>query len=252
MSESSSERHIIYETYYHVLFSPMAPTKNGFGLQWKAWKPRHLEIYSDATLFYKKEKHSAIKDAKFNLSKVLITLMDEDTNTNLPHTDPETGKNNEHTILEIEKGMTVKCTTLEGIETYFRVIFKVDELERFTSAIQQVSHDVKYSKTKRLPSTPHSPANKGSLKSNSAHGGAVLPPVVVTIPTPQKKTPLSFLRRRRKSTAHTAPTSIMRSTIASAMDSFDQRSVHDRIVGRRGEMKWLPVMFANDLVHGSW
>lgn len=46
--------------------------------------------------------------------------------------------------------------------------------------------------------------------------------------------------------------SVMRRTIAQAMDSYDSRSKKDRIIARRGAFKWMPVLFANDLVHGSW
>lgn len=46
--------------------------------------------------------------------------------------------------------------------------------------------------------------------------------------------------------------SVMRRTLAKAMDSFDSRSKKDRVIGRRGAFKYLPVCFTNDLVHGSW
>ncbi len=46
--------------------------------------------------------------------------------------------------------------------------------------------------------------------------------------------------------------SVMRRTLAKAMDSFDSRSKKERVVGRRGAFKYLPALFANDLVHGSW
>ena len=47
-------------------------------------------------------------------------------------------------------------------------------------------------------------------------------------------------------------TSAMRSAVANAMDSYDNASRKDHIVAKRGAFKWLPVLFANDLVHGSW
>ncbi len=46
--------------------------------------------------------------------------------------------------------------------------------------------------------------------------------------------------------------SVMRRTLAQAMDSFDSRSKKERVTGRRGAFKYLPVYFTNDLVHGSW
>ena len=46
--------------------------------------------------------------------------------------------------------------------------------------------------------------------------------------------------------------SIMRSAIASAMDKYDRKTRKAQIIAKRGALKWLPVYFANDLVHGSW
>ena len=46
--------------------------------------------------------------------------------------------------------------------------------------------------------------------------------------------------------------SIMRRSVAMEMDKFDKRSKIERIRGRRGSFKSLPVYFSNDLVHGSW
>ncbi len=46
--------------------------------------------------------------------------------------------------------------------------------------------------------------------------------------------------------------SAMRSSFAHAMDSYDGVSRKKRIVDKRGAFKYLPVLFAGDLVHGSW
>ena len=46
--------------------------------------------------------------------------------------------------------------------------------------------------------------------------------------------------------------SVMRRAVAKAMDKYDTRSRNQQIVARRGAFKFLPVYFANDLVHGSW
>ena len=32
----------------------------------------------------------------------------------------------------------------------------------------------------------------------------------------------------------------------------DKQSIQERIIAKRGTMKYLPVLFSNDLVHGSW
>lgn len=46
--------------------------------------------------------------------------------------------------------------------------------------------------------------------------------------------------------------SSMRQAITKAMDKYETRSVKEQIMSRRGAMKFLPVYFTNDLIHGSW
>lgn len=46
--------------------------------------------------------------------------------------------------------------------------------------------------------------------------------------------------------------SAMRTSVAHAMDAYDEISRKKKIVDKRGAFQWLPVLFANDLVHGSW
>lgn len=46
--------------------------------------------------------------------------------------------------------------------------------------------------------------------------------------------------------------SIMRKSIARAIESFDSSSRKGRIIARRGALRWLPALMANDLVYGSW
>lgn len=36
------------------------------------------------------------------------------------------------------------------------------------------------------------------------------------------------------------------------MDIVDSRARRQRVVDKRGAYTWLPLLFANDLVHGSW
>ena len=46
--------------------------------------------------------------------------------------------------------------------------------------------------------------------------------------------------------------SVMRRAITHAMDTYIIQSQYDKILQRRGAMKYLPVYFSNDLIHGSW
>jgi len=46
--------------------------------------------------------------------------------------------------------------------------------------------------------------------------------------------------------------SVMRRAIAHALDRMESKTRKDKIVNRRGAFKCLPVLFSNDLIHGSW
>lgn len=120
---------------------------------------------------------------------------------------------NSESETEKEHGIAVMCKTMAGYETHFRCILREQDLDAFKDAIRRVSRE-------------HNADNLH--KSN------------ITINLQASPTKLVNVQ------------SIMRRSIAKAMDSFDVRSVKDRIVARRGAMKFLPVYFANDLVHGSW
>lgn len=112
-----------------------------------------------------------------------------------------------------ETGLHIKCK-LGGIETYFRCILPDSELEKFFAAVQKVatSHNIDADSFRKAASQSHS--NQ--------------PPALVS------------------------SRSVMRSAITYEMDRFEIRSRTERIVSRRGALRWLPVLFKNDLVHGSW
>lgn len=211
-----SESKVIYESNGLTLISALLPTKNGMALQWKQWKPRYIEIYENGTMVYMKAKGTPVK-ATYNLSKVLVTSMAHSV------TDPD-----ENTTTE--KGITIRCSTDLGIEAQFRCIFVGDELTRFTDAVKSVASEYQVTNTKRTSYLPSDAKVEATVA-----------------PTQTKRTTLaSFLP------FHRSTQSVMRSTIAYQMDKYELLNTHERIVARRGALKWLPVLFSNDLVHGSW
>lgn len=117
---------------------------------------------------------------------------------------------------ERENGLVVACQDMHGYDTSFRCILNDDEFIAFKDAIRLVAKD----------------HNADNLHRNSItdHIRPVSP---------------------KRSGNHTQQ-SVMRRAVARAMDLYDVRSVKERTVARRGAMKYLPVLFANDLVHGSW
>lgn len=114
----------------------------------------------------------------------------------------------------VNHGVTMKCQTLDNQDTFIRFIFNQLELDRFLAAVKQVSED---HNIERMAATVIDvEANKGfSLK----------------------------LRPMR---------SIMRRAITSAFDRQSRADHESTIKAKRGVMRWLPVIGANDLIHGSW
>jgi hypothetical protein len=111
-------------------------------------------------------------------------------------------------------GLIVKCHTVDNIETYFRCIVSDSELDSFLNGLKSVA-------------LTH---NIDTLQRNQL--------------TVKKKSKRYLFMRNKQS--------VMRRAVTKAMDKFDMRSKRDRIVSKRGTMKWLPVVGANDLIHGSW
>lgn len=118
---------------------------------------------------------------------------------------------------EKEKGIVVHCQTPDGYETSFRCILNEREMESFKDAIRMVAkeHNV-----------------DDEIRSS----------ITQTVKRVAAKTSTSAVDNK----------SVMRRAIARAMDKEDKRSARERIISKRGTMKYLPVVMANDLVHGSW
>lgn len=116
---------------------------------------------------------------------------------------------------DVDYGVIVKCHTLDNIETYFRCIVDEQELDKFLTVLRDVA------------TVSH---NIDNLVRNQL--------------TVEKKKKRFYWARSKQS--------VMRRAVTRAMDKFDLRSKRDRIISKRGTMKWLPVSGANDLIHGSW
>lgn len=117
-----------------------------------------------------------------------------------------------NTLLEKEVGIVVTCLQ-DGIETSFRCILQEYELHSFVAAVKRVSHDSVIDRESHL---------LGSLTEAIADS------------TPY------------------VTQSIMRQSLTESMDRYDLHSKAEKVKLRRGAMHYLPVLFGNDLVHGSW
>lgn len=126
-------------------------------------------------------------------------------------------ESNAETENERESGIIISCQTLDGYEASFRCILNETDMEAIKAAIKEVAGEHNIEDGLRNSITEH--VNKAVAKSRASARGSQ---------------------------------SVMRRAIARAMDKQDKRSLRDKIVAKRGTMKYLPVLFANDLVHGSW
>jgi hypothetical protein len=113
-----------------------------------------------------------------------------------------------------EFGVQVKCLTMDRIDTYFRCIMNTKDLDRFLGALKQVAKE---------------------------HNIDRMPRRELLI---KKRSQRFYILRTKQS--------VMRRAVTHAIDQFDRRSRKERILAKRGAFKSLPVMMANDLIHGSW
>ena len=120
-----------------------------------------------------------------------------------------------------EGGIVVNCQTLDDFDSSIRCIMNESELSILKEAIRMVAKEHNIDECLRNSITDQ-------VKRIS-------------------KKPQPLWKRRNFSGM-----SIMRRAIATAMDKHDKQSIEERIIAKRGTMKYLPVLFSNDLVHGSW
>ena len=235
----------------HMLFSSLGEKKFRFALVWKDWAPRVVRIHSNGTLSHcRTTSVKPLPTHIFQLKNIEVTLM---ADASAMHEDYEDEENGEK--VEQEHGLMVKCLTMDNIETYFRCILSVTELDKFLGALMNASGEHNLSKltTTQIDVSFSPPVNKSNLAVNRMGVmaiGNLAESITNTIQNSVKRD-YSNNSSNNKPT-HTKKSSIMRRAIARAMDKYDQRSKLERVVARRGAFSWLPVIGSNDLIHGSW
>lgn len=177
-------------------------------MKWKQWKPREVTLSQRGILTYMTDaKVGGELDIRFTS---VSYIPDEILLATLP-----TENLNKFT------GLTLKCKTSEGYDTYFRCILDIEQFEALKAAIRIASKENNLNSLGPIP--------KFSEDQIEQHAEA------------------AAKNKKSKQAA-----SVMRRTIAATMNQFDVRSRHDQIVSKRGALRWLPTMFDNDLIHGSW
>lgn len=205
-SKSKAHENIIFKSDPPILSSVLIEKRLRFALKWKQWKPRTVTINQRGILTYTTETNVGGElDIRFTSASyipdeiLLATLQTESLNK--------------------FTGLTLKCKTKDGYDTYFRCILDIDQFEALKAAIRIAAKDHNLNNLGPIP--------KFSEEAIEQHAEA-------------------------SKNAKKLPASVMRRTIATAMNNYDVRSRKDQIVSKRGALRWLPAYFDNDLIHGSW
>mmetsp|Transcript_11728 Transcript_11728/g.25625 ORF Transcript_11728/g.25625 Transcript_11728/m.25625 type:complete len:440 (-) Transcript_11728:534-1853(-) len=217
LRSAAMDENVIFRSDPAILSTVLTEKRLRFTLKWKRWKLRTVTIQQNGMLKYKTEYNlfffcHRITHGELDIRKAMISYIPEEillatlTNENL------------HNFT----GLTIKCKTVDGFETYFRCVLEVEQFERLMKAIKIAS-----------------PRNN----------------VEKLGPIPQLTDEQIRLRvEKQKSTTTIGISSVMRrtTTIAQAMNAHDMKSRREQIIAKRGALKDLPVYFLNDLIHGSW
>ena len=114
-------------------------------------------------------------------------------------------------------GVTLKCKNQEGMDAYIRFILDTVQFEKMKKAIVTVAQVHNLDKLGPAPSF----------------------------------TPEQILKDKSARSVHLQQ-STMRRSIRKVLKQQDTKKIHEKIAERRGAFRCLPVLFDNDLIHGSW
>jgi hypothetical protein len=231
-SSLPSNNEVIYESQDAVLFSQFVDGK--FEKKWRHWTQQYIEVRRDKTLVYKPTKHSRASRV-LDISTVTLTYIPLDQPSSKKNDDEDAA--NEQ-LLGSDIGLHVDC--MEGrLPTAFKCVMPVFEVEALCSLLKSILEPDCHNVDAFIRELG---ANRGSFHLGDGSGGV----------------PRVSLRNRGVSTSNTAyyklhhSRSVMRRSIAQAIDAHTYKTRIEKIISRRGAFKWLPVAFTNDLVHGSW
>jgi hypothetical protein len=146
------------------------------------------------------------KEGEVNLTKAIIEYLPDEVLLSTLKTEN----------LNKFTGVTIRCKTSDGYDTYFRCVIDISQFEALKNAI-----------------------NLSAKETNIDSLGPI------RVFTPEE----IALHKKNNSGLYR---SIMRRTISSAVNQYDGRTRRETILAKRGALKDLPVLFDNDMVHGSW
>eukprot|EP00600_Ochromonadales_sp_CCMP1393_P004390 CAMPEP_0174960330 /NCGR_PEP_ID=MMETSP0004_2-20121128/3648_1 /TAXON_ID=420556 /ORGANISM="Ochromonas sp., Strain CCMP1393" /LENGTH=568 /DNA_ID=CAMNT_0016208699 /DNA_START=212 /DNA_END=1918 /DNA_ORIENTATION=+ len=207
-----AEDNIVFRSDPKILSTVLIEKRLRFTLKWKQWKPRIVTIFQSGILEYKTVTpccffFNRVRRGELDIRRITVSYIPEDILLTTLTTEN----------LKECTGLTIKCKTTDGFDTYFRCIMELDQFERFRKAL--------------VVASPRNNVNK-----------------LGPIPKLSEEQITQHAEQRKRGFTY----SVMRRTIAQAMSDHDERSRREQIIAKRGALKDLPVLFANDLIHGSW
>lgn len=214
--------HIYYEDSVPILYSSppvfyskLSEKKLGLKLEWKDWRLRKLELRSDGSLL--------VRILPSQLKKKQNSIRDKFILKDIIVSELDSSKNieavHQNPLLKKEIGIVIKCHTPSNVPTEFRLILDEETKNQLYESIKIVS-------------TSHN-LNCIRMNSISQH--------YKETNISSSPTNFSFLNQ-----------SSMRKAFTTAMDNYTSYNTHNKIIRKRGVLKFLPIYFNNDLVHGSW
>jgi hypothetical protein len=207
-----SQEHIIFRSDPYIMSSALVQKSFKFTLQWRAWKHRLVLINKEGQLGYGNGNDTYVS-GMLNIKDCMVTYVPDDLL--LAVLAPEQ--------LNKFTGITIKCKTMDGFDTYFRLVLEIEQFENLKNAIRQVA----------------------TTSAGTSYIDSLGPIPIFTSEEIQKHSKSAVMRSD-------ASKSVMRRTISRAMKHYETENIKAATIAKRGALKCLPVLFANDLIHGSW
>ena len=133
------EKKLVYISDPPILCSMLMEDRIAFGHKWKDYKPRIIHIDKKALLTYRNVGYEHIVKGSLDLSHVEFTFIPTDV---LPKSlnDVTSRLSADDSLIKRRNiGVTIRCKTLDGYETYFRCIVDKDEFRKIKSAVVLVA-----------------------------------------------------------------------------------------------------------------
>ena len=213
---------VVYNSTTPVLFSDVVGGL--FREVNRKWKPFDLIIKKDGLLYVSRVKKNGLSDSRsFSMSTIILTLIEDNEKNN-------TGQIALKLVCENVQGDTVGRRDSSSFSNCRFIFDSKQDLQDFCSGLSAVSqsHNVDdFLKTVIAAPLSELRSTANDEDSSSFNRMSIMRQALV--------------RNKRET-----------KLLTRGVDKLETHHLNDEIAARRGAFKQLPVLFANDLVHGSW